>query len=51
MRGEFPLATTRELPSRHALAACGSHAVKAYSSPGEAEEQRVVAQLEGPCGE
>jgi hypothetical protein len=51
MRGEFPLATSRELPSRHALAACGDHAVKAHRSPGEAEEQRVIAQFEGPCGE
>jgi len=44
------LSPSRKLPSRHALATCGGHAIKANRSPGEAEQQCVVAQLEHPWG-
>jgi hypothetical protein len=40
------LTPSRKLPSRHALAACGGHAIKANRSPGTAKQQRLIAQLE-----
>jgi hypothetical protein len=51
MRGEFPLTPSRELPSRHALAASGGHAVKAQRSTRKAEEQGAVVQLKRSGGD
>jgi hypothetical protein len=51
MRDEFPLTPSRELPSRHALAACGGHTVEAQRSACKPEEQPAVTQFEPAWGD